>query len=96
MGTFFGVIVFCCCAWWWIRGSAFMAFAVSLGVVFMVMLGAGEVTHHSFLFRAGIGVGVACGPYLIRDYLLSLRKERIVARPEPYGTSRSRITREGV
>ena len=96
MGLFFGFIVFVCCAWWWIRGGAFMAFALALGWALLSLWGAGTTPEKVTVWSTVAGVAIACAPYLIRTYLLPRREKRIVARPQPYGADRPRITGEPV
>ena len=69
MSYVLGFAILCVCGWYWIRGSAFMAFVVSLGAVFLMLLGADEMYCHSILARAAIGVAIACAPWGIRDII---------------------------
>lgn len=94
MTTILGILLVCIGGWWWVRGSAFMAFALSAAALFLVVLGADEMYCHSAAIRSAIGVGIACAPYLIRTYLLPRRKQvdlSLIGRAQPYGTSRPRI-----
>ena len=99
MGMFFGFIVFCCCAWWWIRGSAFVAFALSAVCVLLAL--SGHRVPHEMKADEDFAalIALSCGPWVIRSYLLPRRKQvdlRPIARPQSYGAGNPRITGERI
>ena len=98
MALLIGFLFFVVCAWWWIRGSAFVAFALSLAQLGIVLIGRGNFDDPHLLKVLAVEGCVFWLPWAFHTYIkpgLPRRRQQVdltrIGRPETYAAQRPRI-----